>query len=201
MELSEVTWSVKKGVLVGGLINIDKIGPTTAAKIHADRRAGKPLSPAVTKRLTEAVTPFSHDKVFEGRAKFSDLMANPKAYNINSKVWRLSDITSDMEGEFVILAKIVKYDLRDLNEPLSVQKRGGTFETGQTLYLNMQAEDDSASILLSIGKKHYLELGKPIVEHPGGSNGRWFIWKGFMRKGFRKIYVSRCWPEERLVKK
>jgi DNA-directed DNA polymerase III PolC len=202
LETSEITWSVKKGVLVGGLINIDKIGPTTAAKIHADRRAGKPLSAAITKRLTEAVTPFSHDKVFEGRTKFSDLMANPKAYNINSKIWRLSEITSDMEGEFVVLAKIIKYDLRDLNEPLSVQKRGGTFETGQTtLYLNLQVEDDSASILLSIGRDSYLELGKPIVDHPGGSIGRWFVWKGFIRKGYRKMYVSRCRSEEMLVKK
>lgn len=207
MELSEVTWSVKKGVIVGGLVNINKIGDATARKIYEDKKAGKRLSPAITKRLEEADTPFSHEKVFECRHKFGDLMSNPAAYNIRSKVWRLSDITSDMEGEFVFLAKIVKYDLRDLNEPLSVQKRGGVYETGQTLYLNLHAEDDTASILLSIrpnpdrrGQGGYIELGKPIVDHAGGSIGRWFLWKGWMRKGFRKVYVSRCWPEERLIK-
>ena len=208
MELSEVNWSVKKGSIIGGLVNINKIGPATAEKIFNDKRAGKRLSPAVMKRLTEADTPFSHEKVFEGRHKFGALMADPARYNITSKVWRLTDITSDMEGEFVFLAKIVKYDLRDLNEPLFVQKRNGVYETGQTLYLNLHAEDDTASILLSIrpnpdrrGNGGYLALGKPIVEHPGGSIGRWFLWKGYMRYGFRKIYVSRCWPEERLVAK
>lgn len=208
-DLSEINWSVKKGVLIGGLLNVKGVGEKKARDIMERRKDGRGLTPAIAKMLETAETPFSYDKVFEARVKFGDLLANPEAFGVKSKIWRLSDITSEMEGEFVFLAKIVKYDLRDLNEPLSVQKRGGVYETGQTLYLNIHAEDDTASILLSIrpnpskwnGEGGYLKLGKPIVEHPGGSVGRWFIWKGWMRRGFRKIYVNRCWPEERFMQK
>jgi DNA polymerase III alpha subunit len=195
IQRSEINWSVKDGLLIGGLLNVDGVGPSKAEGIMERRRAGRPLTPAMQKKLEAAVTPFSYEKVFECRVRFGDLLKNPSRYNISSKIWRLSDITSEMEGEFVFLGKMVKKDLRDLNEPLFLQKRGGRYETGQTLFLNMTVEDDTASILLSVNKRDYLDIGKPLVET--GRIGEWYLWKGWMRRGFRKVYVKRCWPESR----
>lgn len=198
-ELSIKNWSVKKGILIGGLLNVKGIGDKKANDIMARHASQKALTPAMEKLLSNAITPFSHDKVFECRVKFGHILKDPARFNIKSKIWKLSDITSSMEGEFVFIAKISKYDLRDLNEPLFIQKRNGEYKTGQTLFLNLHGEDDSAMILMSVNCRDYLELGKPIVETPGGATGRWYLWKGFMRRGFRKMYVKRCWPEDRFT--
>lgn len=194
-EQSEINWSVKKGLLIGGLLNVKGVGDKKAKEIMERRADGRGLTPAMTKLLFSAETPFSYNKVFECRVRFGDIMANPAKYNITSKIWRLIDITSDMEGEFVFFGKLIKKDLRDLNEPLFLQKRNGVYETGQTLFLNMTVEDDTSSILTSVNKRDYLDIGKPIVET--GRIGDWYLWKGFIRKGFRKVYVQRCWPESR----
>lgn len=196
IEHSKLNWSIRDGMLIGGLLNVDGIGPSKAADILKRRKDGVALSPAMQKKLLAAETPFSTEKVFTCREKFGDILRNPAKYNIQSKIWQLADITSNMEGDFLFMAKIIRYDLRDLNEPLFIQKRNGEYKTGQTLFLTVHAEDDTAAILISIRERDYLALGKPIVERPGGSAGRWFLWKGYMRRGFRKIYVHRCWPEE-----
>lgn len=191
-ELSKINWSVHKGELIGGLLNVKGIGAKKAKDVMERRADGRGDTPAMKKMLTNAQTPFSYDKVFECRVRFGPVLACPTAFNIHSKIWRLIDITSEMEGDFVFFGKMVKKDLRDLNEPLFIQKRGGEYETGQTLFLNMTVEDDTSSILTSINRRDYLDIGKPIVEIY--KIGDWFLWKGRMRKGFRKVYIQRYWP-------
>lgn len=198
-ELSEINWSVKKGKLIGGLLNVKGIGEKKAAEIMARRHDGRGLTLSMIKMLDNAKTPFHHDLVFERRTRFQDFIANPAAYNVTSKLWALSDITADMEGTFVFLGKIEKISLRDLNEPIHVEKRGGTYMTGQTQYLILTVSDNTSNILASIGKQDYLRIGKPIVE--AGEIGKWYLWKGYMPKGFRKVRIERCWPESKFMNK
>jgi len=195
INLSEINWSIKKGVLIGGLTNIKGIGPKKAADIMARRAAGKQLTEATIKKLTEAETPFAYNKVFEARVRFKHILEDPAKYKIQSKIWSLCDITSEMEGEFVFLGKLVKKNLRDLNEPIHVAKRGGEYLSGQTLYLICTVEDNTSSIYVAVNQRDYMELGKPIIET--GRIGDWYLWKGYLRRGFRKIYVQRVWPESR----
>ena len=194
-ELSEKNWSVKNGMLIGGLLNVKGVGDKKADDIIARKREGRALTPSQKKTLDNAETPYAHHKVFEREVKFKDFLANPRKYNVESKIWNLIDITSEMEGNFVFLGKVVKINLRDLNEPIHVQRRGGEYLTGQTLYLILTVEDNTSSIFVAVNQKDYLEIGKPIVE--SGCVGSWFLWSGYLRKGFRKVYVRRCWPESR----
>ncbi len=196
-EVSTKNWSIHKGKLVGGLLNVKGVGESKADAIIERRTSGKGLTPAMQRLLTNADTPYNYAKVFECRVRFGDIIANPAKYNIKSKIWRLSDITSEMEGQFCFFGKLIKKDPRDLNEPLFIQKRNGVYATGQTMFLNMILEDDTGNILASVNKRDYLEIGKPIVE--SGKLGDWYIWSGFMRRGFRKIYIQRCWPESRFA--
>lgn len=189
-KLSKLNWSIGKGnLIVGGLLNVKGVGAKKAADILDRRKRNVPLTPAMERLLDNAVTPFNPDRVFECRVRFKDLLANPTKYNINSKIWKIGDIDAQMEGEFLFLGKLVKKNLRDLNEPIHVQKRNGVVLTGQTLYLICTVEDDTSSIYVATNERKYMEIGKPIIET--GQLGDWYLWKGYQRAGFRKVFLSR----------
>lgn len=198
-DYSGANWTIRNNELLGGITNIKGIGPKIAEQILAARKEGRALSDARERKLRAGLTPFSPELVFECRTRFGHIMSDPRAFNIGSKIWRLSEITSDMEGDFLFFGKVVKKDVRDLNEPLFVQKRGGVLMEGQTQYLNLTVEDDTSSILLSISKHKYLDLGKPIVE--SGKIGDWYLWKGWMYRGFRKVYVKRIRTEAQFTRR
>ncbi len=192
-ERSEKNWTVKNGELIGGLLNLKGVGEKKADAILEARRAGRKMAPGYEKILSAGVTPFAYDKVFEVRSRFAHIVEDREKYGINSRITPLGSITGDMQGTFVFFGKIVERDLRDLNEPFFLQKRGGKQETGQTQFLNMTVEDDTGSIRVMITKDDFLFLGKPIVDN--SRLGDWFLWKGRMRRGFRKVYIQQAWPE------
>jgi hypothetical protein len=87
------------------------------------------------------------------------------------------------------MGKIKEKDLRDLNDPNAVKKRDGKRINGQSLILHLTVEDDTANIRVTINRHNYKVWGVPIVEK--AKIGDWYIFKGLMRKGFRKIDCRR----------
>jgi DNA polymerase III alpha subunit len=187
MELSEKTWAVKEGVLIGGLVNVRGIGEKTAEDIIDRRKRGEPLTLGQRTKLANAVTPF--DTVFECEERWGHIKRNPEQFNIRTPITDIAAITQEDEGDFLVIGQIKEKDLRDLNELSALQKRGGKRVHGQCLYLNITVEDDTGSIIVSIDRHHYLTWGLPIVEK--AKIGDWFLWKGNMRKGFRRLYSQR----------
>ena len=196
---SEVDWSYDGNKIIGGLINVKGIGKKVAADIVRRRNKGEDFTPRQVKLLTEGKTPF--DMLYEGKELFGDLLADPAAYNIASKIWSLDELTEDHEGEFLIMAKIISKSLRDENEPVNIEKRktraaergediGDGIIEGQTLYLNCKVEDDSgASFYIRIGRHDYTDSGAQIVgKH---KEGDWFLWKGRKVKGISMLFIDR----------
>jgi DNA-directed DNA polymerase III PolC len=186
-ELSDETWSVKDGMIIGGLMNIKGIGPKLASDIVSRRKEGKELTARQDRLLRTGETPY--DKIFEGADLWSHIYNESYRYGIISKLTMVENIDINYEGELVFIAKIVKATLRDLNELVHVEKRDGKRLQGQTLYINMTVEDDTDSIMLSINNKKYIAYGKPIIE--SGKTGEWYLWKGWKKAGFRKVYTQR----------
>lgn len=184
--LSRENWSVQEGVLVGGLTAIKGVGDKLAASIIRKRDGGLSLTPREEKLLEEGVTPW--DQVFECAELWGHIIRDPQQFGIESQLLVLSDITNDTEGTVLFIAKLSIKNLRDHNEMSSIQKRGGKVMTGQTLYLNMTLEDDTGTINGTINRYHYMEKGKPIVE---GKEGEWYLWKGSVGGGFRRVRVDR----------
>lgn len=184
-ERSELTWSVKEGVLIGGLTNIIGVGPQKAKDILSRRAAGLPFPPGLQKLLAEGKTPF--DDIFEGKRRYGDMYANPRKYQITSgPLVLIKDIQED--GEYVFLGKLVEKNLRDLNEYGNLVKRNMRREERCPLFLNLKLEDDSGMILATISRWDYEKMGKPIVE--SGKLGEWYIWRGKIRDNWRKVYVT-----------
>jgi len=179
-------WSVQDNELIGGLIGIKGIGPKMSEDIIRRRKMGEPLTPRQEKLLDNGSTPY--DDIFECERRWGHIKENPKAHNIVSDITDIVDLDGDRPGTFVFFGKLVEKNLRDMNEVVNLAKRGGRRVENNNLWLNLTFEDDTAPIICSIDRFKYNKMGKPIVEQ--SREGDWFLVKGQIKKGFRKIYVN-----------
>ena len=186
-EHSDLHWTVKDGRLVGGLVGVKGIGEKTAQDILERRNEGRELTPRQQKLLENGTTPW--DTIYEAKERFGHIYENPIQYNIASGLKYLGDIKQGDSGHVVFIGKLTKKKLRDLNEPIHIERRGGKKMSGQTLYLFVNFEDDTGMITGLIGKQHYLQLGLPIIED--GKIGDWYLIKGKMNPASRQVYIAR----------
>lgn len=186
-DLSQKTWTVQDGVLIGGLLNVKGIGDKTADDIIRRRTEGIPLTQGQKNKLANGTTPF--DTVFECEERWGHIKRNPEKFNIKSRIWDIQQVTDDETAEFVIIGQIKAKDLRDHNDLSSIQKRDGRRLKGQALFLNVTVEDDTGSIVCNVDRHKYTTWGVPLVE--GAKVGDWYLWKGVVKKGFRRLYLDR----------
>ena len=183
-------WSVQDDELIGGLIGIKGIGPKMAEDILRRRKMAEQLTPRQEKLLDEGTTPY--DDIFECERKWGHIKKDPAKYNIVSDIVDIKELDAENPGMFVFLGKLVEKNLRDMNETVNLAKRGGRRVDKNNLWLNLTFEDDTSPIICTIDRFKYPRIGKPIVEE--SRDGDWFVIKGQIKKGFRKIYVDKLKP-------
>lgn len=184
---SKLNWSVQDGELIGGLIGVKGIGPKLAEDIVKRREFKQPLTPRQESLLDNGQTPY--DDIFECERRFGHIKKDPSSHNIKTPITDIQDLEADTPGTFVFFGKLKEKNLRDLNETVNLAKRGGRRADTHNLWLNMTFEDDTGPIISTIDRFKYPKMGKPIVED--GRLGDWYLIKGTLRKGFRKIYVDK----------
>jgi DNA polymerase III alpha subunit len=184
---SEINWSVQGGELIGGLIGIKGIGPKMAEDIIERRKLQQPLTPRQENLLSTGETPY--DDIFECERRFGHIKANPTAHKIVSKITDIGDINEESSGVYVFFGKLKEKNLRDMNETINLAKRGGRKVDRNNLWLNLTFEDDTSAIICTIDRFKYNKIGKTVVED--GRIGDWYLVKGNIKKGFRKIYVDK----------
>lgn len=187
-EHPSITWSVSAGKITGGLLNIKGIGPTKAKIVLAKLQQGHALSAAETRLLDNPVTPY--DTLYEADDLWGDMKRNPSAYNISSRILDAKQITDQTKGDFAFIGKLKEKNISDSNDLMNLQKRGGKRIEGQSIFLNLKFEDDTDVVMAQVSRFQYLQWGKPIVEE--GKIGDWYLIRGYIRPGFRKIYVRKC---------
>lgn len=186
--LSEVNWSIKDGMLVGGLTGIKGCGEKKAQTIANKIKNKIPFAPGELKIINNPITPW--DDIFECNTRFGHIIKNPEEYNIVSPIMNIGDITNSTEGKFVVFGKLKEKNLRDMNEAVNLAKRGGKKVTSHNLWLNIMVEDDTGSIICRIPRFIYPEWGKPIVETMVEDED-WLLIKGEISRGFRLIVVEK----------
>ena len=184
---SGMNWSVQNGELIGGLIGIKGVGPKMAEDIINRRELKQPLTPRQEKLLDNGETPY--DDIFECERSFWHIKADPLAHNIKTPIIEIQDLEADNPGTYVFFGKLKEKNLRDMNEAVNLAKRGGRKVDSNNLWLNMTFEDDTGPIISTVDRFKYNKLGKPIVED--GKIGDWYLIKGYLKQGFRKIYVEK----------
>lgn len=184
-ELSGLNWEVKNGILIGGLTNIKGCGLKTAQEILATRFAGKTLKPRHRMMLSEIKTPY--DEIFQATKWYKDIYANPTKHNVMSgPVVTIRSIQTD--GEYRFIGMLKEKNLRDLNEYNTMIKRGGQRIETNNMFLNLVFEDDTDSIIATIGRFNYQRIGKALVET--GKEGDYYLIKGDMSRGWRRVNIQ-----------
>jgi DNA polymerase III alpha subunit len=192
-ELSEVNWSAKAGAIVGGFNSVKGIGDKTAEGLVVKREAdpvnwlNKLTTAQRSKLLAPNNTPWHNLKRLH--TAYKHLYADPEAHKITGPIINIEDIP-EKKGEYCFIATLKERNLRDLNETQSLAKRGGKLVHYNNLFLNLQMEDDTGSILATINRWKYDELGKPLMEE--ASDGHDFLIRGdIIEDGRRKIHIKK----------
>ncbi len=183
---SKKNWSIHNGKILAGLTAIKGVGEKSADSIIKNRAAG-----TLTKKQAETLANpnLVYGDLFPGERMYGDYYRNPHLYGIVSTLYHLRDLTNESEGTFTVIVKMNAKDIRDLNETASLARRNGKRVERDNLFMNMDLEDDTDKIVGTIGRFDYNKpIGKQIRDAPAGS---WWIMRGNMRKGFRKIYVEK----------
>jgi len=184
-DLSILGWSFDGNTLIGGLTNIKGVGDVKAKTIISARTNNKPLSASLFKLLTSPETPY--DILFPADHHWGHLYRDPVSYELESKPVFIESI--DGKGEYLFIGVLVDRNLRDLNEQVFLEKRGGTRIEEYTQYLNFKLEDDTDMISCKIDRYKYDAIGKSIAE-TGRLDKDWYLVKGTITSDWRIIQVK-----------
>lgn len=172
-DLSDVEWSVHDGKLLGGLTNIKGIGTATARKIIKCRNNNELPPPSVIKKLARCETEF--DILNPCEHYWRGLYEVPKIYGLAEAPARIKEISR--KGTYTFIGKLIKKNVRDLNELVNVQKRGGEVLTEHTSEMNLTFEDDTDVMMCRISRKSFDRMAPDIIEH-GREGEDYYLVKG-----------------------
>lgn len=184
-ELSEIDWSIKDGVLIGGFTNIKGIGISKAQKLIEKRKKGLELTAVESRLLHDAVTPF--DSIYEFRDKFEDYYKNWEKYFSQQPTY-IADIQPNSFVKF--LGKSVKVIQKDINDSYFLEKRNGVIiEEGQMKMLDIHFVDDTDMIKCRISKENYekLKAEEILNDHKLGS---FYMVSGMVCKDFKFLFID-----------
>lgn len=184
-DLSGLGWVANRNTLIGGLNNIKGIGPAKAKQIIAARNGKGKLTPSLFKALMQPETEL--DILFPAQHYFGFLYSDPVSAGLDTKPSYIKDVNG--RGEYVIIGKLVDRNLRDLNEQVFLEKRGGERISDNRFYLNFKLEDDTDMVSCKIGRMQYAALGKDIAEK-GRVGKDWYLLRGTIKGDWRTLDVT-----------
>lgn len=187
-ERSTHRWEYADGKLLGPMTGIPGVGEKTARDIMIRRANGMKLTPRMLKLL-------------EGKSRFEDYAParrlwgkfydNPEEHFSNTtRVHEIEEVdTGDRNAQYVVIGKLIKKNLRDLNEEKYLVRRGGKrVPDDQRNMLLFHLEDDTGRMLCCINARNFLKWGAPIVEK--APIGTWFAVRGTMPTDFKMLQVN-----------
>lgn len=182
---SMLGWVADGKTLIGGLTNIKGIGPAKAKQIINARNGKGKLTPSLFKALMQPETEL--DILFPAEHYFGFLYSDPASAGLDTKPSFIKDVNG--RGEYVIIGKLVDRNLRDLNEQVFLEKRGGERIENNRFYLNFKLEDDTDMVSCKIGRLQYEAMGKDIAEK-GRVGKDWYLLRGTIKGDWRTLDVS-----------
>ena len=185
-ERSMEEWTVQDGQLIGGLLGVKGVGPITAREIVNRRVNGLKLKPSHERLLTQGRSVFAD--LFPTRSKFADMYARNewKGKRWPTPVVEIADLQEESDP-VIILGRMMKKNLRSVNEDISIARRGGRKLDGQDKWLLFTLEDDTERISCMVDRWKFEEIGAQILEK--GVVGQWFAVRGRLHRGFRALDV------------
>lgn len=192
VDRSELHWTLgKDGKLLGGLTNIKGIGEKSARVIMNCRVNNIPIPNGIANKLATPETPY--DDLWPVTDRFKEVYENPRDHNIKTvPLCFCNDVQeTGQETQHVVIGKLIRKSIRDLNEESSVLKRGGVILKENTMKMTFLIEDDTGMLLCSINRYKYKEMGKPIIESV--APGEFLVVRGKLLPGYSRIFFVDRW--------
>lgn len=171
---SDIYWSVKNGIVIGGLTNLKGIGIQKARDIIKMRSGEKKWTPSIVNILMDPVTDF--DYLWPCNHLWGDIYNRPSVYGLGSAPSLIKDVIGIRGDIFTFIGKLKSKNVRDLNEYINVEKRGGKLVEGPHYELVVKIEDDTDSLICTLDRFKFEEKGKPVAEN-GVVDEDWYIVK------------------------
>lgn len=185
---SGIKWSIKDGVMIGGLVNIKGVADKKAAEIVKIRNTTRKFTPSIMEKLMNPETPY--DILYPTQHYWGDLFKNPQKYGLVKPPVIIDEIGTEEDGMFTIIGKVIGKDLRDLNEYNEVVKRGGKILENNNLFLRIIVEDDTNQILCKINRYDFERLQGQRHSEDLVVDKSWVIIKGKISKGWRILNIE-----------
>lgn len=185
-DLSDIDWSVKNGTLLGGLIGIKGIAISKARDIIKMRKGEKKYTPSIVNKLLNPVTDF--DTIYPCKDLWGDIYENYIDYGLGSPPSFIREIQET--GRYIAIGKVMKKDLRDLNEYNELVKRNGRRLEENDKFLKLVIEDDTGEINCRINRFNFDDLnGAHFAEHLVEEES-WIIVMGDVKPGWRILDIT-----------
>ncbi len=204
VDKSELNWTLHDDKLLGGLLNVKGIGEKHALTIINCRDNNIKLPKGIQAKMDNPVTPY--DELFPVTNRFRPVYEKPKQYKFGPiRLCFCNDVQeTGEETEHIVIGRLIRKSIRDLNEESSVLKRGGAILQENTMKMTFLIEDDTGMLLCSIGRYKYKHMGKPLIENV--SPGEFLVVKGKILPGYSRIFFVSTWyrvykPEDFLTLK
>ncbi len=161
-ELSAVNWSVQRGRLVGGFMNLVGFGPAKAVAATEARRLGR-MDKKLLDRIAAAAVKFAD--LYPISRAYAHIYSDPEAHGCRSgSVVCKADAMPD-GADVLFIGRVAKKELRDENETVRVARRDGRRLSGQTLFVDLFLKDDTGiPIICRIDRWNYNALGRVAME-------------------------------------
>lgn len=193
LKLSQESWSVQKGKLVGGFVALKGFGEVKAKKFKALRDAGK-LDKKQLAELEKAENIFTD--IFPMRTRFGDWFKNPEAHGLTEKPIEIGELDGTQDGSFLIIGQLERKNARNANEETEINKRrakgkkdGEELETKDLEYLDLRLRDDTGLIGTRIGRWDYQRMGVHILEKvPEGAH---LLVRARFKRGIRFGFIQK----------
>jgi len=183
---SLANWSVKNGVVLGGLTNVNGVGLANANKIIKARTdPAERVGRALMIKLSNPKTPF--DILFPTRHYWGDIFDRPRIYGLDRKIDEIKNITT--KGKYIFIGQLKDKNIRDLNEYVNLVKRGGKVLDRDSLSLAIRVEDDTDTIMCNVNRFNFEQIGRHVAE-TGIVDKTWYIIKGEIKYEGRYVNVD-----------
>jgi len=137
------------------------------------RDSGEPHAKGIAAKLESGITKF--DIIFPCEHYWGELFKSPSRYGLYECPTAIEN--ANKKGDYLIVAQLMKKNVRDLNELQNVIKRGGEIYDEKTKLLNITVEDDTGSIMCRVSRFDFDKLGAEIAEE-GEEEKDWYLIKG-----------------------
>lgn len=175
-DYSDMNWKVADGKVVGGIMNAKGYGPVTATRYIEKRNAGL-LTEKEKDKLMKAEWKFND--LYEAHTKWGRFYENPRLVGVESgnPIVNMGEVKD--RDNCLVIAKLTKKVVSDMNEAVRIKKRGGKRIKGQSVFIDLFMVDDSTDSALRFRIRHdnYLQMGLPIAE--GAPMGSWWLIKAW----------------------